>query len=136
MSLARFTAAQDAIWPAPLEEMRAGRKTGHWMWFVFPQLASLGRSATARFYGIADLAEARAYLAAPLLRSRLVEAASALLAHRGVAAETILGPVDALKLRSSMTLFDRAAEGRMAEFPAVLAAFHDGMRCPVTMAAS
>ena len=135
MSLARFTAAQDAIWPAPLEELRAGRKTSHWMWLVFPQLASLGRSGTARFYGIADLAEARAYLADPVLRARLVAASAALLAHRGEAAEAILGPVDALKLRSSMTLFDRAAEGQVAEFPAVLAAFYHGARCPVTMVA-
>lgn len=131
--LGRFHTAQDAIWPAPLTELRAGRKASHWMWFVFPQLRSLGRSGTAQFYGIADLAEARAYLADPVLRERLVEAAAAVLSHPEKTAEAIMGPVDALKLRSSMTLFERASDGGIAEFSAVLATFYGGERCPVTM---
>lgn len=135
MDLGRFHNAQAAIWPAPLEELRAGRKASHWMWFVFPQLASLGRSGTAKFYGLADLAEARAYLADPLLRERLLAATRAMLAQAGQPAEAILGPVDALKLRSSMTLFERAGGEGHPEFAAVLAAFYDGQRCPVTQEA-
>lgn len=135
MSLARFHAAQDAIWPTPLEELEAGRKASHWMWFVFPQLASLGHSDTAQFYGLADLAEARAYLADPVLRARLIAGAEALLAHRDQPAAAIMGSVDALKLRSSMTIFDRAAEGTIPVFRAVLDAFFAGEGCPVSAAA-
>lgn len=134
MDLGRFHSAQAAIWPAPLEELQAGRKASHWMWFVFPQLASLGRSGTAKFYGLADLAEARAYLADPLLRERLLAATRAMLAQAGQPAEAILGPVDALKLRSSMTLFERAGGGH-PEFSAVLNTFYNGQRCPVTQEA-
>ena len=136
MSLARFHDAQDAIWPVPLDELRAGRKASHWVWFVFPQLASLGRSGTARFYGIADLDEARSYLADPVLRERLIAAADALLAHREGDVGAIMGPVDALKLRSSMTLFDRAADGAIPQFPGVLDVFFGGARCPITEAAA
>ena len=105
--LSRFVEAQREVWPAALAELRAGRKTSHWMWFVFPQIAGLGRSPTAIFYAIASEAEARAYLGHPLLGARLREAVLALLAHEGESAEAILGPVDAIKLRSSMTLFER-----------------------------
>lgn len=131
--LARFHAAQDAIWPGPVEEIRAGRKVSHWMWFVFPQLRSLGRSGTAQFYGIADLDEAQAYLADPVLRARLREASAAMLAQAGVSAEAILGPVDALKLKSSMTLFDRAGTDPL--YSEVLEAFYGGERCAVTAVA-
>ncbi|MGI8712422.1 MAG: DUF1810 domain-containing protein, partial [Solirubrobacteraceae bacterium] len=89
-------------------ELRAGRKTGHWMWFVFPQIAGLGHSPTSRRYAIASLQEARAYLADPELGPRLTACAQALADHAGISAEQILGGVDALKLRSSMTLFARA----------------------------
>lgn len=82
-ALDRFVAAQAGVWAQALAELKAGRKTSHWMWFVFPQIAGLGRSETARFYAIADVAEARAYLAHPLLGARLREAAQALLAHLG-----------------------------------------------------
>ena len=109
LDLDRFVAAQDAIYDRALAELRAGSKRSHWMWFVFPQLAGLGRSPTATFYGIRSLEEARAYLGHPLLGQRLRECVGALLPWAGRrTAEQILGPVDALKLRSSLTLFDRA----------------------------
>ena len=129
----RFVAAQAQVWPGPLDEIRAGRKVSHWMWFVFPQLATLGRSDTARYYGLAGVDEAAAYLAHPVLGPRLVAISTALLAHRGTPAETILGKVDALKLRSSMTLFERVP-GAPPVFGAVLDAFHSGERCPTTRA--
>lgn len=134
--LNRFREAQDRVWPQVLAELRAGRKTGHWMWFVFPQLRGLGRSETARFYGIADMEEARAYLADPVLAGRLEQAATALLSHSGLTAEEILGPVDALKLRSSATLFSRAGKGRTGLLMHdVLARFYGGRPCPLTDAA-
>ena len=134
MDLERFVTAQARVWPGPLDEIRAGQKVSHWMWFVFPQLAALGRSATAKFYGLADVAEAAVYLGHPLLGPRLEEISAAMLAHRGRPAEAILGPVDALKLRSSMTLFDRVP-GASPVFAAVLDGFFAGRRCPTTLAA-
>jgi uncharacterized protein (DUF1810 family) len=130
--LTRFHDAQAGTYQIALAELRAGRKQSHWMWFVFPQLRSLGRSATARHYGIADLDEARAYLADPVLGPRLVEAAGAVLMHRGRPAEAIMGHVDALKLRSSATLFEAAGGDRV--FGEVLDAFYGGARCPLTVA--
>src|SRR5690606_25620250 len=94
-----------------LAELRAGRKTSHWMWFVFPQVAGLGHSPTARAYAIADLAEARAYLRHEVLGPRLLACCRALLDLDGTSAEQVLGPVDAMKLRSSMTLFAQADPG-------------------------
>ena len=131
MSLHRFTEAQARVWPRPLEEIRAGRKTSHWMWYIFPQMAGLGQSPMAQLYGIDGLAEARDYLAHPLLGPRLVEIAQAMLAHAGVAPETVLGPVDAMKLRSCATLFEAA--GGDAGFAGLLAAFYDGERCGETL---
>ena len=109
--LQRFVAAQDdgEMYERALSELRAGRKASHWMWFVFPQIAGLGHSPTAVAYAIASLAEARAYLADPLLGPRLLECTRALMHAKGSTAEEILGTVDAIKLRSSMTLFARAA---------------------------
>jgi uncharacterized protein (DUF1810 family) len=111
--LERFVAAQnaDGTFERALGELRAGRKTSHWIWFVFPQLAGLGHSATSRAYAIGSLAEAAAYAHDPLLGARLAECARALLEHgdSGIGAEQILGAIDAVKLRSSMTLFARAA---------------------------
>jgi uncharacterized protein (DUF1810 family) len=109
--LQRFVAAQDdgGTYEAALRELRAGAKRGHWMWFVFPQVAGLGRSATAQRYAVSGLAEARAYLAHPVLGPRLLQAARALTALDGTSAVTVFGSVDAQKLRSSMTLFARAA---------------------------
>ena len=131
MSLDRFTDAQERVWPGPLEEIQRGRKDSHWMWFVFPQLKGLGRSATALHYGIADRTEAEEYLAHPVLGPRLVEISRAMLSHSGTAPETILGPVDALKLRSSATLFEAA--GGDAVFARIIDAFHDGERCRKTL---
>ena len=135
IDLERFVAAQAPVYGQALAELRRGRKESHWMWFVFPQIAGLGRSPTAVRYAIASLAEARAYLAHPLLGPRLVESAEAMLAHRGRGAEAILGPIDAVKLRSSMTLFEAAAEGAARKpFAACLDAFCGGARDPVTLA--
>ncbi|MEH3046034.1 DUF1810 domain-containing protein [Sphingomonas adhaesiva] len=111
MTLDRFVAAQATTYDSALAELTAGRKRSHWMWFVFPQLAGLGHSATARHYAIHDLAEARAYLAHPLLGPRYRATAAALLPHRAAPPETIMGAIDAMKLRSSLTLFARAGAG-------------------------
>ena len=110
-ALERFVAAQDAhdTYPTAVAELRAGRKRSHWMWFVFPQIAGLGRSPTARRYAIADLAEARAYLAHPILGPRLRECAQILAGTEERSVAEVLGELDAMKLRSSMTLFARAA---------------------------
>ncbi len=136
MSLQRFHAAQAETYAGALAELQAGQKRGHWMWFIFPQLASLGRSGTAKFYGIADLAEARAYLADPVLGPRLIDCAQAMLEHPHRSAEAILGPVDAMKLRSSATLFAAAATDPTAAevMNRVLATFYGGERCAVTVA--
>ena len=108
--LRRFTDAQDGAFETALAELRAGAKQSHWMWFVFPQLAGLGHSPTAQYYAIRSLAEARAYLAHPLLGPRLRQCTEALLPHADDrSAEAIFGSVDALKLPSSLTLFDLVA---------------------------
>jgi uncharacterized protein (DUF1810 family) len=123
--LERFVEAQGSIFPQALAELERGRKTSHWMWFVFPQLAGLGRSETARFYGIASAGEARQYLAHLVLGPRLVRCTQAVLLHRGRAAEAIFGSVDALKFRSSMTLFAEVAEEH-GPFREALDAFYSG----------
>jgi uncharacterized protein (DUF1810 family) len=123
--LDRFVEAQDGVYDDALAELTAGRKRTHWMWFVFPQIAGLGSSPTARFYAIASLDEAKAYLAHPVLGPRLRECAQALLAVQGRSAREILGYPDDLKLRSSMTLFARAADDP-ALFQAVLDRYYDG----------
>ena len=125
--LDRFVRAQDdgGTYARALAELRAGRKSSHWMWFVFPQVAGLGRSATAQAYAIADLAEARAYLAHGVLGPRLRECCRALLDLDEVSAEQVLGEVDAIKLRSSMTLF-ALADPLEAVFADVLERFYDG----------
>ena len=130
--LDRFVAAQADIYGQALAELRAGRKQSHWMWFVFPQIAGLGRSPTAIYYAIADAAEARAYLAHPLLGARLVECAEAVLAHCGRSAEAIFGGIDAMKLGSSMTLFEAVADDP-AQFASVLEHFFDAERDPATL---
>jgi len=107
--LDRFLAAQQGAYAGALEELRQGRKTGHWIWFVFPQLAGLGRSEMSRYYAISSLDEARAYLVHPVLGARLRECATAVLATKGRTAVEIFGSIDAVKVRSCMTLFRRAA---------------------------
>ena len=133
IGLARFVEAQAHTYADALAELRDGRKESHWMWFVFPQIAGLGTSPTSRFYAIASLDEARAYLAHPLLGARLRECTEGVLAHAGMSAETIFGGIDAVKLRSSMTLFDRAA-GENNPFGRCLAAFFGGERDARTLA--
>ena len=132
--LERFVAAQEGTYATALAELRRGRKESHWMWWIFPQLASLGRSGTAKAYGIADLAEAEAYLAHPVLGPRLVEASRAMLMHRGRDPAAVLGGIDELKLRSSATLF-AAVPGAAPEFGQVLDAFYGGEADPLTEAA-
>lgn len=131
--LERFVSAQAKNYADALREITLGHKTSHWMWYVCPQLRSLGRSGTAQFYGIADLEEAQAYMAHPVLGPRLLDISQAMLAHAGTRPEDTLGPVDALKLRSSMTLFEIAAPDQPV-FGQVLDAFYAGDRCPLTLA--
>jgi uncharacterized protein (DUF1810 family) len=109
--LERFVAAQNAngTYDDAVEELRRGRKTSHWMWFVFPQIAGLGFSATSRRYAISSLAEAKAYLEHPVLGPRLTECAALVAQAKASSAEQIFGGIDAQKLQSSMTLFLRAA---------------------------
>jgi uncharacterized protein (DUF1810 family) len=131
--LQRFVTAQDSggIYERAVAELRAGRKASHWMWFVFPQIAGLGYSPTARTYAITSLAEARAYLAHPVLGPRLAECAAILAGLSGRTAEQIFGEVDALKLRSSMTLFMHADPGQPA-FRQVLERYFGGIPDPAT----
>ena len=136
--LQRFVDAQDATWRFALAELQRGRKTSHWMWFAFPQIAGLGRSDMARRYAIASLDEARAYLAHPTLGPRLREGVAAMMAHAGTrSADAILGGIDAVKFRSSMTLFEAAAAkddgGAARPFAAALDAFYGGNRDPETL---
>ena len=132
-NLQRFLDAQSGSIEAALAELRGGAKQSHWMWFVFPQLAALGRSGTAKFYGLATLAEADAYLKHPVLGLRLRACVASILpwASRR-SAEQIFGTVDSMKLHSSLTLFDRV-EPR-ALFAEALAAFFGGERDALTLA--
>ena len=131
--LRRFVEAQASAWPQARRELAAGAKTSHWMWFVFPQLRGLGRSATARHYGIASLDEAAAYWRHPLLGPRLQEACELLLAVApGRSAREVLGPPDDLKLKSSMTLFERAVPGEPV-FGRVLDRYFGGARDDATL---
>ena len=123
--LSRFVLAQEGIYAGVLHELRRGRKVGHWIWFIFPQIAGLGHSATSQHYAVSSLHEARAYLAHPVLGPRLRECAAIVLAASGRTALEILGPIDAMKLRSSMTLFHRAAPDEPV-FRQVLERFYDG----------
>lgn len=125
LNLSRFIEAQEASYATALAELRAGRKRTHWIWFVFPQLKGLGSSANADYYGLSGLAEARAYLAHPLLGQRLREATAVMLAHQAAGAASVLGELDAMKFRSCMTLFARADPAEPA-FGAALKRFCAG----------
>ncbi|WP_099041932.1 DUF1810 domain-containing protein [Mycobacterium neglectum] len=133
--LRRFVDAQDRVYDTVLAELRSGRKRSHWIWFVFPQLQSLGRSPTAIRYGIASLAEAKAYLGHEVLGPRLRECARVVAGVRGSSADEIFGWPDNLKVRSSMTLFARAAESAevQADFRAVLDRLYDGVEDALTV---
>jgi uncharacterized protein (DUF1810 family) len=130
--LNRFVEAQARVYDEVLRELRAGRKRTHWMWFVFPQLRALGRSPTAQRFGIESLDEARAYLAHPLLGPRIRECARLVAAIKGSGIEEIMGRPDDLKLRSSMTLFARAAPDDDRDFTDVLSKFYRGEPDPAT----
>ena len=132
--LERFVTAQDegGTYDRALAELRQGRKRSHWMWFVFPQIAGLGSSPTARRYAIASADEARAYVGHPVLGPRLVQCAQALCELDGSDPQAVLGAVDALKLRSSMTLFEAVAPGR-PEFAGVLERYYAGERDAQTL---
>ncbi|MEP2716012.1 DUF1810 domain-containing protein [Pseudophaeobacter sp.] len=132
--LEMFVEAQDTVWADVLAELSAGKKTGHWMWFVFPQLAELGQSHMAQLYGIEDLSEATAYLGHAVLRARLIEVATLMMTHQGQEAAAILGATDAKKLRSSMTLF-AAVPGAPDVFAELLATFFAASPCDVTVQA-
>jgi uncharacterized protein (DUF1810 family) len=125
--LERFVEAQEGVYPRALAELRAGRKTSHWMWFVFPQVAGLGSSPMSARYAITGIAEAKAYLEHPVLGPRLLECTRALLDQPSADAQGILGSVDALKLRSCLTLFEQAA-GTESAFARALERFYGGRR--------
>ena len=129
--LERFVRAQDGVYDQALRELRVGDKRSHWMWFVFPQVAGLGHSPMAQRYAISGLAEAHAYLAHPVLGARLVEASQALLELSGRDPVRVLGSTDALKLRSSMTLFETAAPDERV-FGEVLERYFGGERDEAT----
>jgi uncharacterized protein (DUF1810 family) len=130
--LQRFVDAQQPVYEDVLAELRAGRKRSHWMWFVFPQLRELGRSATAIHFGIGSRDEAVAYLGHDVLGPRLRRCAQLVAGSGAVTAPALMGSVDALKLRSSMTLFAEATDDNR-EFVAVLEKFYDGEPDPLTV---
>ena len=131
--LERFVEAQsNGVYAQALDELHAGRKASHWMWFVFPQVAGLGSSSTSQRYAIGSLAEARAYLDHPVLGSRLIECARAVLSHPDRTARQIMGSPDDAKLRSSMTLFALASESEPV-FQQVIDIFFDGGSDPRTV---
>ena len=134
--LERFVTAQDqgGTYQRAMAELRAGAKASHWMWFIFPQVAGLGSSAMARQYAIASVSEAQAYLAHPVLGPRLRECAGLVAGTAGRSAEQVFGPVDAMKLRSSMTLFDASADDGETVFGEVLERFFGGEPDPATLA--
>ncbi len=129
---ALFLEAQDPVMANVHAELTAGRKVTHWVWFIFPQLAVLGRSPTSQLFGLHDLNEATDYLAHPQLGARLVEVARLMLIHSGKDPAAILGPVDAAKLQSSMTLFAKVPNAQ-PEFQQVLDVFFDGNQCQATL---
>ena len=116
--LGRFIEAQAGTYDSAREELRSGRKLSHWMWFIFPQIEGLGRSATARQYSIKSAEEARAYLAHPVLGARLLECTEAVLAVDGRSASDVFGYPDTMKLRSCMTLFNTGISKKQFSLPA------------------
>ena len=131
--LSRFHKAQKGSSETALAEIRAGRKRSHWIWYIFPQIQGLGYSSTAQYYAIEDLEEAKAYLADPVLRERLLEISNALLALDSCDPTDVMGYPDDLKLRSSMTLFS-LADPECTVFRDVLEKYYDGREDPRTIA--
>ncbi len=123
--LARFIDAQDPVFDTVLAELRSGLKRSHWMWFIFPQIDGLGFSPTTRHFSIKSLSEARAYLGHPVLEARLMQCVEIVLALEGRTAAEVFGPVDGMKLRSSMTLFAQV-DGPDSPFAAVLTKYFAG----------
>lgn len=131
-NLNRFLGAQESYYADALREIKQGYKQSHWIWFIFPQMRGLGRSPMAENYGIKSIEEARAYLEDPILKKRLIEISSALLKHKGKStAYEILGTIDAIKVRSCMTLFDHILPNTI--FAEVIDAFYNGERDVMTL---
>ena len=124
-SLDRFLEAQERMYETALKEIKNGKKKTHWMWYIFPQLRGLGRSRMSYVYGINGIEEARAYLEHPVLSARLIEITETLLAHKGKDIYDIMGDIDAMKLKSSMTLFTLVSKEH-SPFHQVLENFYDG----------
>lgn len=131
-NLERFIKAQNRDYPIALSEIRDGYKRSHWIWYIFPQLKQLGRSSLAQYYGIDSIDEAKAYLLHPVLRARLEEICEALLKLDSGDPYRIMGNIDGMKLRSSMTLFSEAA-GRNSIFDRVLLKYYDGKKDDLTI---
>lgn len=132
MNLERFVKAQEYSYGNALREIKMGRKSSHWVWYIFPQIKGLGRSYNARYYAINDLDEARAYVEHSILNARLREITSELLKHKEVEVEHLMGSrIDAMKLRSSMTLFDVVSPDDI--YNNVLDVFFEGKRCNSTL---
>jgi len=127
-SLARFTDAQEPIYKRVLAELRSGKKRSHWIWFIFPQIDGLGNSVASRHFAIKNLEEARAYLQHPVVGTRLRECSEIVLGLEGRTVSDIFGSPDDMKVKSCMTLFDRAAEEQGSVFGKVLEKYYDGER--------
>lgn len=130
-NLQRFLSAQERDYLIALSEIKNGSKQSHWIWYIFPQIKGLGRSYQSQFYGIANRQEAEAYLAEPILNARLREITLALLEHKDQTAEQILGRIDAMKVKSSMTLFDAITPNDI--YADALNTFFAGKRCNRTL---
>lgn len=130
-SLSRFVQAQERDYKTALTEIRGGRKMTHWIWYIFPQIEGLGHSCYSNLYGIRNISEAEAYLSHPILGKRLREISGELLKHSDLSAHEIFGELDAKKVRSCMTLFDKLSPGDV--FAQVLDTFYGGTRCERTL---
>ena len=131
-SLERFVKAQELAYPIALQDIKKGKKRSHWMWYIFPQLRGLGTSTMAHKYGIVDLGEAKAYLEHPVLSARLYELCGELLKRKDKSAYDIFGDIDAMKLKSSMTLFALTSKEHTI-FDEVLECYFDGERDAITL---
>lgn len=132
--ISRFLNAQDGKfdnYQTALAEITNGRKESHWIWYIFPQIKGLGFSEMSQYFGITDIAEAKVYLQNPILKDRLYEITNSLLLHSGKSPEAVLGGIDAMKVKSSMTLFDVVSPNDV--FADVLDKFYNGERCKKTL---